>query len=974
MIEVLKELNDLFAKRKQESLLFPYTHYPSQTRDKIYNILKKYNNQWSGVFSELEEKICREYEATFDIKKDSFTCSASGNKIIFNDNVFSVKSCSVAENFIQKIRINKYVAEMSITTPKYKSVLAKYSRIKPLNIPTGELRKSQNFALSDDELNNNMLDWLNKYFYNERIEQSIYSAEIEEKRRKILKEANREKNNFFLCLPGNSQLFTMAEAENSDSYWLYDFPDNIVDPCKPIQSFMGDTTFFGNCSKTNKAIINQIIKERRVDINSLEESKDLIKRITYDYNMIENINRQIDSVNNKNRSVYFHSFEHIMLSLNLKNEFEKCLYKIYARLEAIYFDKLDKWLLSVNEEVYKFYKNFYTQKDMPMNIYNELLTLPDFYMKKINMLDMKQKEVLHMCANIFDNDDKNSRTYLRILNPDLSFNVKSLMHEIINTYGAESYSLLCKYGLRLKSVLKDDFSLSKFMQLFKLKQIESLDLILDKKSMENFKKQNLIINKEIPLIFNPFMLKIPKEDREKFVGNKIGNILIGLDDNILPNVIGEDSIISMKELIIDVIQEYGVEVLSSLKISLGRNEDNYRLKSIIRNQNLTELCSNLIEDSEGKEIPLLSFLLLLREEELFLKLAKFMKKKNLLNDYIEKNYPKNIDFYIHKDSKQCSHDFKGNETEVSFDLSIMDVALLGLNSEKVLDFIGHEMFYNKNSKIAVNMLYSCLLSQEEYPILKTDEQERDYNKLMQNFEYVHDKFQIVFDASFEFMLRGAYENKDIARRIFEIAPERMEELFVEYDLYQAIENKDIQKLIQLKEKGINCSYKITEFHELRENKYDKSLFRTPILKEDFFLDWVFFGKQVKQSYSRPQSKDINEIVSILNIYTDTENDKQNLLNAKGMYGNLLSYITLIYEEQKELNELITFLVSNGQHLNHESKWVFHYGELTERNGQIKDLAINAYYEACLEHLCLKIETDLLKSNNVKLKSGRMKRI
>lgn len=981
MLEVLKELNDLFTKRKQECLLFPYTYYPSKTREDIYNILKKYNNQWSTIFSELEEKICREYESTFDITKESFTCFAFGKKITFNDNVFSVKSCCVAEKFLPKIRIKECFTDMSVNTPKYKSVLDNFLRIKPQNIQSGELKELDNFALSEDELNKRMLVWLNKYFYNEKIYQSIYSTEIEEKRREILQKFDRKKNNYFIFLPGNNQLFTMAERKDSESYWLSDFPHNIIDPCKPIQSFKMDTIFFENFSeKTRNNIIKYIISEKKVNINNIEENRELIKSITYNYNMIENVNQQIDFFDAKKQPIYFHSFEHIMLSLNLKSEFEECLYKIYSRLEKIYFDKLENWLFSVNKEVYEFYKNFYTQKDMPVDIYNELLTLPDFYIKKINTLDVKQKKVLHICAIILNNDESNSRVYLRILNPDLTFNIKSLMYEIVNSHEVEHYGLICVYGLKLKSILKEDFSLSKFMQLFKLKQIELLDSVLDKKIMENFKKQNLIFNKEIPLSFNPFMLKIPKENRKEFEDTKIGNISISLDDNIFQNVISEDPVISMKELIVDVIQEYGVEVLSSLKISLGGNEDNYKLKCNIKNKNLTELCSNLIEDSEyedeEKEIPLFSFLLFLREEELFLKLAKFMKKKNLLHDYMEKNYPKNIEIYIHEDHKKLTGNSNYDQNNLSFDLSIMDIALIGLNSEKVLDFIGHELSYNKNSKIAVNMLLSCLLSREEYPILKTEEKERDYDKLMKNIEYVHDKFKIVFDASFEFMLRGAYENKEIARRVFEIAPERMEELFTEYDLYQAIENKDIQKLIQLKEKGINCSYKITEFQELREKQYDKSSLKASILKEDFFLDWVFFGKKAKRFSSRPECKDINSIISILNIYTATEEDRQNLLNAKGKFGNLLSYITLIYEEQKELTEMITFLVGNGQHLNHESEWESHYAQLIvgNGNGQIKGLAINDYYKASIEHLCLKIETDLLKNSKVKLTTQKMKRI
>lgn len=979
MSNVLKDLNDLFVKRKQECQLFPFTFYPSLTRERIYTVLKKHNHSWDLLFSEVLEEMIKKVESNIEVTPHSFINKMNGTNFVYDNGRVISKEGHISEDFVNKYKVQlSHEYRENFTTTMFSALLSTMRR-KPRLMTFGSVHEFhipvKNFILDAENI---FTVLINNYFYNVDYNNEVFEASLTVMRERILDSFLINYNSENSTTPivknsiGNEQLFTIPQ-NNLNHGFSEGFPANLIDLYKPLD-FFDMPVKACLLGKKNVKTTNQNIDELK---------KEIINKAQIEYVSLKLNNYIKKGSIEYQKNIGCSSFEHILLSANLKRSFENFVDKLYQATEKIYYDKLKQWLCSINKYAYELYI-FKYKEEMKIDVFNEILNLPQVYLEKISNLDDKQKELFHFCFYSFDLEKK-AVSHFKLINPDFTFNTESIIQHFKINYTIYDGRTM-NFSLDLKGISKKDISLSRIFHVIKEHEIENLSLKGKNHLRDELKKDNLIENNIIPTYFDPFNLYISDKIMSQLDDNDKQTLSRGMNikENIFSSIKNQYKYeISAADIVADLVKEYGMQILFYIDVPMNKFSYSYSFFEPLYEKTL----AGFIESRRKKmnSVPVLSYALMSGDEHLFMTLCKYMKKDNLLQQYIDKYYPNSNSIYSWKDAKDILDVDKQN----SLKLSIMDIALMGLNSEKVLNYIHEHFDYTRNSNIANYAILSELQkdndynSQEKY--LKrpfNDNVQKKYNIFIERLLYVHDNFGVTFDSSSEFLLRCATQKRDIANKIFNIEERRREALYFEYDVYYAAINGDVNALKILKDSGLTINYIKKEFDLLREEYKLKNSIEgindgSAIFVDEFLLDWIFIEKESAENKSVDEEilfKDKKHILSILNIFNDTEQDKENLLTVKGRFGNLLTYIAMVFDGSDSFDDILSLLLKGGQSIYESFEKMEKNKFVVMPNKCIKDVIDCDYDRIVFEIKCLNLEKEYLYQKGSEIASLRRMRL
>lgn len=965
MCSVLKELNDLFVKRKQECQLFPFTFYPSLTRHKIYTLLKKHNHSWDLLFSEVLEEMIKKVESNIEVNPHSFINKMNGINFVYDNGRVISKEGQISEDFVNKYKVQlSHEYRENFTTTMFPALLSTMRR-KPRLMTFGSVHEFhipvKNFILDAENI---FTVLINNYFYNVDYNNDFFEISLNVMRENIVNNplllVTEPENSDKLIIKssiGNEQLFTMPENRSNHTF-LEEFPANVIDIYKPLDFFD---------MPVNRCLLHKKdVKSAYQNINEIKE--EIINKAQKEYvNLKLNNYIKIGSIEYQG-NVGCYSFEHILLSANLKRAFENFLDNLYQSIENIYYEKLKQWLCSINRYAYELYM-FNYKREMKIEIFNEILKLPAIYLEKISNLDNKQKEWFHFCFSHFDLE-KNPVSHFKLINPDFTFNTESIIQHFSIHYELND-TRICNFALALKGISKKEISLSRLFHLIKEHEIENLSFDGKNHLRDELKKDNLIENNIIPVHFDPFNLYISEKIMSNLNSNDRQKIdrLVNVKENIFSSIKNYNKHkISASDIVADLVKEYGLQILFYIHVPMKKFYYSYSFFNPL----YTKTLAGFIESERKKinSVPVLSYALISGDEHLFMTLCKYMKKDNLLKKYIDKYYPIKESINSCKEAKDILDIDKQN----SLKLSIMDIALIGLNSEKVLNYINENFNYTRHSNIANYAVLSELQNNNEYnpteeylkrPLI--DNVKVKYDIFIERLLYVHEKFGITFDCSSEFLLRCANEKRHIAKKIFNVKEIRREELFFEYDVYDAAINGDVNKIKFFKNSGLTINYTKKEFDILRQEYKTKSEIAgsneaSAIFVDEFLLDWIFIQKESaenKMDDDEISFKNKKCILSLLNVFNETEKDKENLLTVKGRFGNLLKYIAMIFDGSDSFDDTLSLLIKGGQSIYASVEKIEKNKLVVMQNRCIKDIIDCDYDRAIFEMKVLDFEKECL---------------
>lgn len=394
--------------------------------------------------------------------------------------------------------------------------------------------------------------------------------------------------------------------------------------------------------------------------NSEEER--IIKRIMAEYLITEIFSKNIDNKYKdkilevlKVKELFL--FEEGILYENFKNEYYYNQIIIENENDYQYFEKL----LDLNVMFYKFLKEDKTKKvynylgrkldseldseseakkELFFSLFREHIMKMFFSYENENKLDVQEDYVLLLTK------DRMSRLLnLKNLEGCVSFNVNFL--NFLNNENAQKMKF--KGVEDFYSFFVDKCILSDGEEHFKKwTQLENVKKIISNQMIPSIMKNNTSISEEFKSKVFPFKIEVEFSELQDYKQNrkKGSNILSGLSFNV-DNISKE----SEKENIFLAVDEFGLFNNYTLKLSKEDswlNEINEKIKKIktanviIKDDVMKFLTDPVIVNSYMKEPEGVDVIIIMAlkiksvEEELFLNTIKFLREKNIKDDYLLK--------------------------------------------------------------------------------------------------------------------------------------------------------------------------------------------------------------------------------------------------------------------------------------------------------------------------------------------------